>query len=457
MFFSFTDNRLLLTQSNGLISSGYFKSLPLIHQNLKMIRILFIIAIIFSQYHLVLGQQKISPGIKIKIDSIRIEKNWRTKKAIIQDELGIKVGDSINQGSLDTMMMRLWNIGNFAKVGYELDTLSSNSYLLKVMAKDALTIVPILSFSGNKQDWSLSAGMTDNNFLGRNIRLNVQGTIGTNAKNFNLGITVPRQLMYKNMSVSGNVLYGQGNNYRIENGEKISGVAYTNKQLSGGISNPWHEDFNYKFSPNLGWSVFQHNADSSLVESEAPLAGNYKVNYLSLSVGESVGYIRRMRHQKNGFQASLGIGAGIGLDKNSPFYYSIGAGVDYHKLFNKVVQFSAEYSTGYTSSKIPSLLFYKGASAVKGILTGEISGQSYYAAYVGWHFTYINRDWFAMEQSVYLNWGSGNDNYLDLYKSAPLYGIGTGFYFNIPMIPWLGFRMYFTYSGTNSNWFRFEL
>jgi len=83
-----------------------------------------------------------------------------------------------------------------------------------VTARDALTIVPILSFNGNKQDWSLSAGVTDNNFLGKNIRFSANGTIGTNTKKVNVGVTIPRQLMYKNMSVSGNVLYGQGNNYR---------------------------------------------------------------------------------------------------------------------------------------------------------------------------------------------------------------------------------------------------
>ena len=422
-----------------------------------MIRVLFLVVIFISYHSVVVGQQKIRPGQKIKIDSISINKNWRTKESIIREELKIQVGDSVDQGALDTMMIRIWDIGNFAKVNYKLDTLPSGNYILNLMAKDAFTIVPILSFSGNRQDWSLSLGMTDNNFLGRNIGFNIAGTMGTNARSFNLGISVPRQLMYKNMSVSGNILYGQGNNFRYGNGEKISGVAYIRKQISGGISNPWHKDFEYKFSPDFGWSLFQHEADSSLIETDIPLSGNYSINYLSLSVSESIGYIRKMRHQKNGFKANLGIGVGIGLDKSSPFYYSIGAGLDYHKLFNRMVQFTAEYSTGYTSSTIPSLLFYQGSNMVKGTITGEISGQAYYAIYLGWHLTYINRDWFAMEQSFYVNWGNGKDNYLELYNSSPFYGLGTGFYFNIPMIPWLGFRMYFTYSGKNSNWFRLEL
>jgi outer membrane protein assembly factor BamA len=354
-------------------------------------------------------------------------------------------------------MIRIWNIGNFAKVGYELDTLPYNKSLLTIMAQDALTVVPILSFSGNRKDWSLSIGATDNNFLGRNIRLQIGGTLGTNLKDFRLGVNIPRQLLYKNMSVSGGITYGYGTNYKFENRKKASVVAYSMEQISGGISNPWDEDFKYRFSPNFGWSLFRHKTDTSLVDGEIDFPDQYTVKYLALSVGESIGYIQRKRHQRNGFQMSLGLGTGLGLDNESPFYYTIGYGINYYKLFNPWLQLSIEYNTGYTSSNIPSLHFYKGANAVKGILTGEIAGKAYYDAYVGWHLTYINRDWFALEQSFYLNWGNGNDVYMDLYKTDPLYGLGTGFYVNIPMIPWLGMRVYFTYTGKNSNWFRLEL
>jgi hypothetical protein len=229
------------------------------------------------------------------------------------------------------------------------------------------------------------------------------------------------------------------------------------EQISGGISNPWDEDFKYRFSPNFGWSLFRHKTDTSLVDGEIDFPDQYTVKYLALSVGESIGYIQRKRHQRNGFQMSLGLGTGLGLDNESPFYYTIGYGINYYKLFNPWLQLSIEYNTGYTSSNIPSLQFYKGANAVKGILTGEIAGKAYYDAYLGLHLTYINRDWFALEQSFYLNWGNGNDVYMDLYKTDPLYGLGTGLYVNIPMIPWLGMRVYFTYTGKNSNWFRLEL
>ena len=394
---------------------------------------------------------------KIVIDSIKIVKNWRTKDKIIREELGFGQGDAVTRGDLDTMMIRIWNIGNFARVTYELDTLPDGGNLLKVLAKDAFTVVPVISFNGSQKDWRLSLGMSDDNFLGRNIRFHISGTMGTNDKSFNMGINVPRQLLYKNMSVSTNLSIGKGINYRYHDGQKSSVIAYHKRQISGGISNPWNEDFKYRFSPNFGWSVFQHVTDSSLVQSEVPFSRHYKVNYLALSLSESVGYIKRMRHQKDGYKIGIGIGAGIGLDAHSPFYYNIGGGAEYHKLFNKVVQFSAKYSSGYTSSVLPSLLFYKGAGDVKGIVTGEISGQAFYTASLGWHFTYINRDWFAMEQSFFVDVGNGKDCYTDLYRNKPLYGVGTGFYFNIPMIPWMSMRLYFTYSGKHSNWFRLEI
>ncbi len=422
-----------------------------------MTRNVFILIFIFLSSAPAISQINLFPDQNIRIDSIQISKNWRTKAHIIKQELGFTAGDIVTPGILDTMIIRVWNVGNFAKVDYRLDTLADGKILLNLMAKDAFTIVPAFGFSGNRQDWSLGMGMSDANFLGRNINFNIGGTTGTNARNFNMSINVPRQLLYKNMSVSGGVLIGHGTNYRYKNREKVSMIAYSKRQISGGVSNPWNQDFKYRFSPNFGWSIFQHESDSSFTESEIPFAGNYKINYLSLSLGESIGYINKKRHQKDGYSASIGLGAGIGLDNNSPFYYSIGLGANFYKLFNKAVQFSSEFSTGYTSATIPSLLFYKGAGDVKGILTGEISGQSYYTAYVGWHFTYFNRDWFAMEQSVYVNWGNGKDDYADLFTTKPLYGVGTGFYFNIPQIPWLGMRLFFTYSGENSNWFSLQL
>jgi outer membrane protein assembly factor BamA len=393
---------------------------------------------------------------EIRIDSINVVKNWRTRDAIILSELDFSEGDQVRIGVIDSSMIKVYNIGNFARVEYDIDTLENDKILITITAKDALTILPILSFSGNKQDWQLGMGFSDHNFLGRNIHLKIDGTIGTRDKNFRLIFNIPRQLMYKNMSVGGGALYGNSRDYIIEDGEKVAGIGYLRKELFFSISNPWHEDFKYRFSPNIGWKLFQHKTDSSLINADVPNAGNYTINYLSLSTSESIGFIQHIQHQENGYSVHLGFGVGIGLDINSPSYFSIGGGASYHKLFNRVVQWSTSFNTSYTTSDMPSLIHYLGGGQVKGIITGEIYGKAVYHGSTGVYLTYFNRDWFAIEQSIYVNVGNGSMVYTDLFKTRPLASVGTGFKAWLPMIPWLAVSVYFTYSKNKSNWFQLQ-
>ena len=88
----------------------------------------------------------------IIIDSINVIKNWRTRDAIILSELDFKPGDRVRRGEIDSCMIKVYNIGNFARVEYDIDTMANGGNLLVITAKDALTIVPILSFSGNRED-----------------------------------------------------------------------------------------------------------------------------------------------------------------------------------------------------------------------------------------------------------------------------------------------------------------
>ncbi len=54
----------------------------------------------------------------------------------------------------------------------------------------------------NPERFKLGVGIEDNNFLGCNITLELNGNIGTYGKNFNFGIEIPRKLLYKNMTLS---------------------------------------------------------------------------------------------------------------------------------------------------------------------------------------------------------------------------------------------------------------
>lgn len=392
-----------------------------------------------------------------KIDSVQIKKNWRTRDKIVMRELQFSPGDEVDQNCLDNSINQIWNIGNFTLVDYSLDSLSSGSYLMNITAKDAFTFMPYLSFNGNRNDYNLGMGIDDNNFLGRNISLNIRGNIGTYGENFNVGVSIPRQLLYKNMTLSFQALNGNGNNYRYNGDEKVSVIAYHKKQFSGSIGNPWHTDYEYTFSPNFSWNLFQHKTDSTLVDTDIAFAENYEIKYLALSIGESLGLINRKRHQKDGYSISAGYGIGIGLDKNSPFYHSVGMGAVYYKLFNPVVEFSASFSTGYTTATLPSLIHYLGPGNVKGLITGEESGQGYYSGKIQGSFTYLNRSWFALEHTVYTDFGKANDSYFDIFKKSPRTAFGTGFKIWTPTIPWLSASVHFAWLKGSKNWFYLDI
>ncbi|NQU52985.1 MAG: hypothetical protein HQ522_10660 [Bacteroidetes bacterium] len=392
-----------------------------------------------------------------QIDSIQINKNWRTRDKIIMRELQFSAGEKVDQNKLETSISQVWNIGSFAQVDYSVDSISPEGYLLNIMAKDAFNLVPYVTFNGNKDDNNISMGFSDNNFLGRNINLDLQGNIGTYKSNYSAQINIPRQLLYKNMILSFQVSSGNGNNYRYQGNEQVSVIAYRSKQISGSIGNPWNNDYEYTFSPNLSWNLFQHKTDTSLLNTNVPFAGEYKISYLALSLGESIGLINRNRHQKDGYLLSGGYGIGIGLNKNSPLYHSFGFGASYYKTLNKVVELSGVFSTGYSTTTIPSLITYMSSSHIKGLINGQESGQGQYNGKLNAGFTYMYYNWFALEHSVYTHFGMADDHYFDIYKKTPRISFGSEIRIWTPMIPWLAVSVHFTYMKGNNNWFHLNI
>jgi outer membrane protein assembly factor BamA len=385
------------------------------------------------------------------IDSISIRKNWRTKERIILQELGIKKGDALSQTQIEASITKIWNIGNFAKVNYQIDTLEDKKILLTINAQDALTLMPILSFNGNKEEFTLIVGIADNNLLGRNIDLNFSGVYGTNVRNLNVGIGIPRQLLYRNMTVSGGFMIGQASNYRYIEDTIFSGIGTRQKSANLHIGNPFHTDNYYSFSPDLGIGYYNQKTDSTLLKEGVNNDGHYNLDYITIGTGESIGILNRVRHQQSGYQVSVGFGYGISLNKENPGYFSVGFGALVSKIFRKIFQFDANFSTGYTTAKLPSQINYLGPGQVKGILTGERSGQAIWSANTDIKITYINRDWFATEQSFFINAGNSNDIYWEIYNQKPLYSLGSQLRVMIPMIPWLAINFY--YAWVEKNWF----
>lgn len=423
---------------------------------LRLIGLFICLTSLFSGH--LLAQAAPDPGKKVRIDSIAIEKNWRTKPIIILNELFFKVGDTVRIGQIDTAMKRIWNLGNFSTVNYTLDTLGTDSTLLHITAKDAFTIVPLLSPKGSLKDFTLTLGVSDQNFLGLNTKLDLRADVGTNANTYGVNLKLPRQLLYKNMTIEGGFLIGNAKKFLYHDftPDTLSGVGYRQREVYLTIGHPNHQDYRYTFSPDLGLCWFTHRTDSTLIPSWVPQP-TYQSSWAEVSLRESIGTVNKRRHQLQGGTAGIILRAGKGLHNQSTNYLSCQITAEYHHLVNKFLQFSGKLQTGSTSAAYPSLFYYRGAMDVKGILTGQIGGKNYYTTYLGVHLTYINREWFAIEHYVYLNTGYGNNHFNQLFTTVPYYSIGNGVKFMIPAIPWLYLYLYATYNPASNNWFYLEI
>jgi len=420
-------------------------------QLIRQYTVLLLILIIFNLQSF--GNEPAKDNETIKIDSVTIRKNWRTKEEIILRELNINKGDNVTESQIENSIARIWNIGNFAKVSYTIDTLETGKLLLNITAQDALTIMPVLSFIGNREEYKLNLGIFDNNMLGRNISLGLEGSFGTNARYGNINIGIPRQLLYRNMTIGGRFSYGTTSAYRYEEGVKVSGVGYSHSDINMYIGNPWHDDYSYKFSPDLSLGYFNHQTDSALTEQGISQPSAYTVNYLTVATAESIGLMNRKRHQREGYNISAGIGAGIGLSVMSPAYVSAGLSGVYSKLLGRFLQIDGSISSGYTTTGLPSLINYLGPGHVKGILSGERAGKSIISSTIALRLTYINRNWFAMEQSFFINAGNAADVYWHLFNTPPLASAGSSIRLMVPMIPWLAISFHYAWMGNAEHWF----
>jgi outer membrane protein assembly factor BamA len=402
------------------------------------------------------SQEHFKAGNKIKIDTISLRKNWRTRDMIIMRELDIRPGDEVTVAQIQKAVSRLWNIGNFSKVSYSIDTLTNNRILLVITARDAITIMPDLSLRGNRNEYLVTAGVDDNNFLGRNISFGFAGSFGTNARYASVKVGIPRQMLYRNMAIRCGFLYGESQKLKYLNEKPVSGTAYLQNNFNFSIGNPWHSDYKYVFSPDLSVGFVSHKTDSTLLTQDVGWEGDYNAKFISVSVSESVGLMNRIRHQENGYIVYSSAGYGISLNKEIPGYFSLGIGARYSKLFNRIIQISANLSTGYTSCILPSFINYLGPDNVKGIITGERWGKSVWSANTSLRLTYLNRDWLAVENSFFVNAGDATDHYSDFFTRQPLISAGTGLKFMIPIVPWLSITFYYAFRGPSKNWYSME-
>jgi hypothetical protein len=259
------------------------------------------------------------------------------------------------------------------------------------------------------------------------------------------------------MTLRSGFSYGTAQKVKYENRQPITGVAYVQENFYFSAGNPWHTDYRYTFSPDLSVGYFSHRTDTALLTMEIPAEADYTASYLTISLNESVGLINRVRHQEDGYQVSAGAGYGLSLNSGNPSYFSLGAGARYARLFNRFIQYNAAVSAGFTTAELPSVINYLGPDNVKGIVTGERWGTTIWSASTGIEVTYINRDWFAIEQAFFVNAGNAGSRIPDLVAKTPLMSAGTSLRFMVPFVPWLAISFHYAWRGGSDHWYSIDL
>ncbi|MCX6225755.1 MAG: hypothetical protein NTV01_13560 [Bacteroidia bacterium] len=424
--------------------SGYLCSM-----NLK-ICLIFLVSII-SNANLALAQLvKVEDFPPRRADTIILERNWRTRHQIIFSELEFSRGDTVNPENLSLSMKKIWNLQNFAMVGYRWDSLADGRSALILTTRDALTISPIIC--GRYQmspDLTGKIGLVDRNFLGRNIKLEMRLQLSVSEPWYKeIKVTIPRQLLWKNMSV--------GAGYR----KGAMAHKYNSDQLFINIVNPFDKDYQFTFSPDLETGFLRHQSlppDLEPGEDLAKVYQPYNHPFWYLRFSESVGTITHRRHQEEGYNISGMIGGGFGLNSETRNYFEGSIIAEYNKLISPRLQFSVKWEGYCNSTSYESFWTRFGSGNIRGLYYGALTGQLLQLASAGLYYTWLDWDYLAVEQSAFVQYASAITSVGDWSSIKRHYAIGTGFYFTIPMYPVAGLLISFSYNPNRKKWFYFDM
>jgi len=382
-------------------------------------------------------------------DTIILDRNWRTHDKIILAELEFAAGDTITPEILGISLKKIWNLQNFATVDYRWDSLPDGRSALKLVTRDAITIVPIIGGNFQKEDIRITTGLADQNFLGRNFRLELRGQLSINEPwGGEIKFEVPRQLLWKNMSVGAG--YKLWMFFRRE--------AYD--QLSIAIVNPFHQDYRNTFAPDFETGRLRNQSLLPNIGPSDPLPDWYYPHSRSFwyfRTSETIGTITHRRHQEEGYSITGSFGVSIGLNRESQNYIDAGLKAEYNRLLLPKLQFGAHWEGYYCSSNYESLWTRLGPGNIRGISYGDLTGPLMQLASIGLYYTWINLDYLAVEQSAFVQYASAMKIPGDWTSVKHEFAIGTGFQFTIPMYPAASLLLSFSYNPGYRNWFYLEL
>lgn len=135
----------------------------------------------------------IEQGIQVHIDRINIRGNSKTRDKVIRREMKLVEGDLYSASNLKESRRKVNNLGFFDEVNVTTEKGSDEAKMdLNVEVKERPTGTFSLGFGYSSVDQFIGQGsITQENFLGRALKLNLSGAFGSSSTSYQIGVTDP--------------------------------------------------------------------------------------------------------------------------------------------------------------------------------------------------------------------------------------------------------------------------
>jgi outer membrane protein insertion porin family len=135
----------------------------------------------------------IEQGIQVHIDRINIRGNSKTRDKVIRREMKLVEGDLYSATNLKESRRKINNLGFFDEVNLTTEKGTTEAEMdLNVEVKERPTGTFSLGFGYSSVDKFIGQGsITQENFLGRALKLNLSGAFGSSSTSYQVGVTDP--------------------------------------------------------------------------------------------------------------------------------------------------------------------------------------------------------------------------------------------------------------------------
>jgi len=144
----------------------------------------------------------IEQGVEVHIGRINISGNTKTRDKVVRREVTLVEGDLYSVGRIETSRKRVNNLGFFSEVNIDAISTDSDELMdVQVDVKEQATGTFSVGFGYSSTDGLIGQGsVSQDNFLGKALKLNLSASIGGDSNTFQIGLLDP-YFMDKNLAL----------------------------------------------------------------------------------------------------------------------------------------------------------------------------------------------------------------------------------------------------------------